>query len=157
MQSYWGERGRHSESVFTFVAKRTCPKDRPKKHQWLTVSTHLLGFLNTSCGASGPRPESKRACMTLAHSQHAQCTRYSGLKAVQRLLRHSDIATTSRFDIDALLDEVRNAMEVPGFVIRTLGPSRRIIGDKRSCWISLTQVAPNRSHRTGALAAGRRR
>jgi hypothetical protein len=31
-------------------------------------------------------------------------------------------------------------MEVPAFVIRTLGPSRRIIGDKRSCWISLTQA-----------------
>ena len=33
------------------------------------------------------------------------------LKAAQRLLGHSDIATTSRFYVDALVDDVRDAME----------------------------------------------
>jgi integrase len=37
------------------------------------------------------------------------------LEAAQRLLGHSDIATTSRFYVDALVDDVRHAMEATAY------------------------------------------
>jgi site-specific recombinase XerD len=45
-------------------------------------------------------------------SKRVRTVRATGsLKAAQRLLGHSDIATTSRFYVDALVDDVRDAME----------------------------------------------
>ena len=49
----------------------------------------------------------------LRHTAGMRTVRATGgsLKAAQRLLGHSDIATTSRFYVDALVDDVRDAME----------------------------------------------
>jgi len=109
----WGERGRHPEWVFTFVAKRTrkCPKTGQK---YIKGQRYPITYW-------GPSTHRRRAWQKagvkarwhdLRHTAGMRTVRATGsLKAAQRLLGHSDIATTSRFYVDALVDDVRDAME----------------------------------------------
>ena len=47
------------------------------------------------------------------------------LKTTQRLLGHSDISTTSRFYVDALVEDVRAAMEATATDLKSRKESRK--------------------------------
>jgi integrase len=109
----WAERGRHPEYVFTFVAKRTrtCPH---------TGQDYVRGqrYPITYWGLSTQRRRDwKKAGVDarfhdLRHTAGMRTLRTTGnMKTTQKLLGHSDISTTSRFYTDALVEDVRAAME----------------------------------------------
>ena len=109
----WAERGRHPEWVFTFVAKRTrtCPRTGQKYIKGQRYPITYWG-LSTHRRRTWPKAGVKARWHDLRHTAGMRTVRATGsLKAAQRLLGHSDIATTSRFYVDALVDDVRDAME----------------------------------------------
>lgn len=109
----WGERGRHPEWVFTFVAKRSrrCPKTGQKYIKGQRYPITYWG-LSTHRRRAWPKAGVRARWHDLRHTAGMRTVRATGsLKAAQRLLGHSDIATTSRFYVDALVDDVRDAME----------------------------------------------
>jgi integrase len=108
----WGERNRHSEWVFTFVAQRTriCPQTGQKYIKGQRYPITYYG-LSTQRRRTWPKAGVKARWHDLRHTAGMRTIRATGsLKAAQRLLGHSDIATTSRFYVDALVDDVRDAM-----------------------------------------------
>jgi integrase len=109
----WAERGRHPEWVFTFMAKRTrkCPKTGQKYIKGQRYPITYYG-LSTHRRRTFAKAGVKARWHDLRHTAGMRTVRATGsLKAAQRLLGHSDIATTSRFYVDALVDDVRDAME----------------------------------------------
>jgi integrase len=109
----WAQRGRHPEWVFTFVAKRTrvCPWTGQKYIKGERYPITYYG-LSTHRRRTFAKAGVKARWHDLRHTAGMRTVRATGsLKAAQRLLGHSDIATTSRFYVDALVDDVRDAME----------------------------------------------
>jgi site-specific recombinase XerD len=109
----WAERGRHSESVFTFVAARTraCPHSGQKYVRGQRYPITYFG-LTSHRRRSWPKAGVNARWHDLRHTAGMRTLRATGnLKAVQNLLGHSDIATTSKFYVDALVDDVRATME----------------------------------------------
>jgi integrase len=109
----WAERGRHLEWVFTFIAKRTrrCPKTGQLYVKGQRYPITYWG-LSTHRRRTFTKAGVKARWHDLRHTAGMRTVRATGsLKAAQRLLGHSDIATTSRFYVDALVDDVRDAME----------------------------------------------
>ena len=49
------------------------------------------------------------------------------LKTTQRLLGHSDISTTSRFYVDALVEDVRAAMEATATDLESRKEFRKVV------------------------------
>jgi integrase len=94
-QRLWGERGRHSEWVFTFVAKRTrtCPKTDQK---YIDDKRYPITYWSLSTHRRCIRPKAGVVARwrDLRHSAGMRTVRATGsLRAVQRLVGHSDIAT----------------------------------------------------------------
>jgi integrase len=109
----WAERKRHPEWVFTFVAKRTrkCPKTGQMYIKGQRYPITYWG-LSTHRRRTFVKAGVNARWHDLRHTAGMRTVRATGsLKAAQRLLGHSDIATTSRFYVDALVDDVRDAME----------------------------------------------
>jgi integrase len=113
-QILWGERGRHPVSVFTYVAQRTQgriqhPPDGVVKGQRYPVT---YAGLTSHHRRAWPRAGVKARFHDWRHTAGMRTLRATGnLKVTQRLLGHTDIATTSRFYVDALVEDVRAAME----------------------------------------------
>lgn len=109
----WAERGRDPVAVFTFVAEKTrrCPRSG---RQYVKGQRYPITYWGLS---THRRRRWKKAGVDarfhdLRHTAGMRTLRATGnLKVTQRLLGHSDIATTSRFYVDALIDDVREAME----------------------------------------------
>jgi integrase len=122
----WAERGRHPEFVFTFIARktRTCPHtgQRYERGQRYPITYHGL--------STQRRREWKKAGVDarfhdLRHTAGMRTLRATGnLKTTQKLLGHSDISTTARFYTDALVDDVRAAMETTAKDIESRKESR---------------------------------
>jgi integrase len=109
----WAERDRHPMWVFTYVAEKTHPR-----HQKGQGSVRGERYPITYAGlTSHHRRAWKAAGITaryhdLRHTAGMRTLRATGnLKVTQKLLGHSDVATTSRFYVDAMVEDVRAAME----------------------------------------------
>lgn len=105
----WAERGRHPIWVFTYVALRTKKKAKIVRGQRYPITYHGL---TSSHRRSWKRAGVKARWHDLRHTTGMRTLRATGnLKITQKLLGHSDIATTSKFYVDALVEDVREAME----------------------------------------------
>jgi integrase len=104
----WPLQGHHPEFVFTFVARRT-DHGSTVRGQRYPLSVHNVNFewarLRREAGVTNFRFHDFR------HNLATKVLRETGnLKLVQRLLNHSDIATTTRY-AHVLDDEVADALE----------------------------------------------
>lgn len=110
----WGERGRHPTAVFTFVARKTRVEPRTRKKYvkgtrypitYWGVQSHVRRVWRDKAGVEAH-------FHNLRHTAGMRTLRATGnLKVTQRLLGHSDVSTTARFYADALIDDVRAAMD----------------------------------------------
>lgn len=109
----WAERGRNPEWVFTYIAAKTWREPR-------TGRDYIKGerYPLTYSGISSHRVRRWRAAGVdarfhdLRHTAAMRTLRATGnLKAVQRLLRHESVTTTADFYADAMLEDVRDALE----------------------------------------------
>lgn len=124
----WAERGRDPLWVFTFVAEKTrrCPKTGRRFVKGQRYPVTYWGL------SSHRRRRWKKAGVEarfhdLRHTAGMRTLRATGnLKVTQRLLGHSDIGTTSRFYVDALVDDVREAMETTADVLESRKKSRSV-------------------------------
>ena len=122
----WAERGRHAQFVFTFVAKKTrmCPRTGQRYERGRRYPITYFGL------STQRRREWKKAGVDarfhdLRHTAGMRTLRATGnLKTTQKLLGHSDISTTAKFYTDALVDDVRAAMETTAKDIESRKNSR---------------------------------
>jgi len=122
----WAERGRHEQFVFTFVARKTrnCPHTRRRYERGRRYPITYYGL------STQRRREWKKAGVDarfhdLRHTAGMRTLRATGnLKTTQKLLGHSDISTTARFYTDALVDDIRDAMEATAKDIESRKNSR---------------------------------
>jgi len=109
----WGERGRDKLWVFTFIAKKTrrCPKTGREYVRGERYPITYYG-LTSQRRREWPKAGVHLGFHAIRHTAGRRTLRATkNLKTVQMLLGHSDIATTSRFYIDVLQEEVAQAME----------------------------------------------
>jgi integrase len=108
----WACRGHHPQYVFTFVAQRTrpCPKTKRKfvKGSRYPITYYGIGSNKRKWLGAGVDARFH----DLRHTAAMRMLRSTGnLKHAQKLLGHSDIAITAKFYTDALLEDLRGAME----------------------------------------------
>lgn len=108
----WRRQNHPTEHVFTFVAERTrkCPKTGKKfiKGERYPITYYGLGSNKRKWSKAGVEAR----IHDLRHTTGMRVLRATGnLKAVQKILGHSDIAITAKFYTDALLEDQRAAME----------------------------------------------
>lgn len=109
-QILWAERGNDPMHVFTFVAQKTrkCPRSGK---EYVRGQRYPI----TRWGLSSNRRRHwpvKARYHDLRHTAGMRTLRATGnLKVTQKLLRHSDVSTTAKFYVDALVEDVRAAME----------------------------------------------
>jgi integrase len=108
----WNLRGNHGTSVFTFVAQRTrpCPKTGAKfiRGQRYPITYYGMGSDKRKWAKAGVDAR----IHDLRHTAGMRTLRSTGnLKLVQKLLRHTDIKTTSTFYADALVEDIRAGLE----------------------------------------------
>lgn len=110
----WGERGRHPLYVFTYVAERTQKARKGLTHATIKGERCPVTYsgLTTHQRRRWRRAGVDARFHDLRHTAGMRTLRATGnLKVTQRLLGHSDIGTTARFYTDALVEDVRSAME----------------------------------------------
>ena len=109
----WGLRGHNDWWVFTFVAERTrkCPKTG---RQFVKGKRYPMTYYGIG---SNKRIKWRKAGVNARlhdtrHTTGMRTLRATGnLKLVQRLLRHTTIATTSQFYTDSGMEDIRAGME----------------------------------------------
>lgn len=112
-QILWEERGRHPMWVFTFIAQKTrvCPKTKQKYERGKRYPITYWG-LSSQRRRQWPKAGVKARWHDLRHTTGMRTLRSTGnLKLAQRVLGHADIGTTAKFYTDALVEDVRAAME----------------------------------------------
>lgn len=135
-QILWAQRGRHPEYVFTFIAQRTrpCPKTKDPKTGEPFVFIKGQRYPITYYGiGSNKRRWSKNGNVNARwhdtrHTTGMRTLRSTGnLKVTQKLLRHSDIAITAKFYTDALVEDIRDALETTAKATSTstVAPQRK--------------------------------
>lgn len=112
-QILWGLRGNDKMHVFTFVAQRTrvCPKTKTKfvRGQRYPMTYYGIG---TNRRRAWPKAGVDARLHDTRHTTGQRALRTTGnLKLVQRLLRHTEISTTSRFYTDTTMADLRAGME----------------------------------------------
>jgi HK97 family phage portal protein len=110
----WAERGRHPTWVFTYVAQRNWKPSRRAPDGLIKGERYPVTYagLTSHHRRAWVRAGVKARYHDLRHTAGMRTLRSTGnLKVTQKLLGHSDIATTSKFYVDALVDDVREAME----------------------------------------------
>lgn len=122
----WGERGRDPVWVFTYVAKKTHPRHR---HGQGTIKGQRYPITYSGLTSQHRRAWPKAGVAArfhdLRHTAGMRMLRATGnLKTTQKLLGHSEIGTTSRFYVDALVEDVRAAMEATADVQKSRKNSR---------------------------------
>jgi integrase len=128
-QILWAERGRDPAWVFTFVAEKTrrCPKTG---RQYVKGERYPITYwgLSSYRRRVWPKAGVKARYHDLRHTAGMRTLRSTGnLKTTQRLLGHSDISTTSRFYVDALVEDVRAAMEATEADLESRKDSRKVV------------------------------
>lgn len=122
----WGERGRDPMWVFTFVAEktRTCPKTGRDYVKGKRYPVTYWG-LSSHRRRRWPKAGVQARYHDLRHTTGMRTLRSTGnLKVTQRLLGHSEITTTSRFYVDATIDDMRDAMEKTAEPLNSRNESR---------------------------------
>lgn len=109
----WRRRGHHAVFVWTAPAERTFdnPKggERRVKGQRYPITYYGLG---SHMRRAWSRAGVKARIHDLRHTTGMRTLRKTGnLKLVQKLLGHTDIATTAKFYTDATLEDLRAGME----------------------------------------------
>lgn len=116
----WSRRGHHPVFVFTFVAQKTrlCPKSKDpgtgERMKFIKGTRYPITYYGLG---SAKRYAWKRAGVDarihdLRHTTGMRVLRATGnLRFVQGILGHSDIAITAKFYTDAIVDDMRAAME----------------------------------------------
>ncbi len=126
-QILWAERGRDAVWVFTFVAQKT--RRAPKTgRQYVKGERYPITYwgLSSHRRRVWPKAGVKARYHDLRHTAGMRTLRSTGnLKTTQRLLGHSDISTTSRFYVDALVEDVRAAMEATATDLKSRKESRK--------------------------------
>lgn len=110
----WSRRGQHAEFVFTFIAQRSrrCPHHKTLQKKGQRYPITYWGF-GSRKSATWSKAGVNARLHDLRHTSAMRTLRATGnLKLVQKQLGHSDIATTARFYTDALVDDIRAAMEL---------------------------------------------
>jgi integrase len=118
----WAQRGRHAQFVWTFVAAKTrrCPKTGRKliKGTRYPITYYGIGSNVRKWRKAGVDVSMHK----LRHTAGMRILRATGnLKAVQKVLGHSDIAITAKFYTDANTEDQRAAMEA-GFAATPAAP-----------------------------------
>lgn len=109
----WSLRGNHPMSVFTFVAEYT-RKDPWSDRTFIKDKRYPMTYYGVG---SNKRSKWRQAGVQARlhdtrHTTGMRTLRATGnLKLVQKLLRHTDIGTTSRFYTDTGMDDMRAGME----------------------------------------------
>ncbi|WP_316158741.1 MULTISPECIES: site-specific integrase [unclassified Bradyrhizobium] len=124
-QMLWRRRGDHPIHVFTFVAQRTWkkhPKNGEERIKGQRYPMTYYGF-TTYCRKWKKHGVAARI-HDLRHTTGMRTLRKTrNLKVVQTLLGHTDIKTTATFYTDALVEDLREAMEEANAKVGTLnGP-----------------------------------
>lgn len=109
----WGLRGNHEIWVFTFVAERTrkCPKTGTK---FVTGKRYPMTYygIGTNRRRKWRKAGVDARLHDTRHTTGMRTLRTTGnLKLVQKLLRHHDISTTSKFYTDAGVEDIRAGLE----------------------------------------------
>jgi integrase len=128
-QILWAERGRDPIWVFTFVAEKTrrCPKTG---RHYVKGERYPITYwgLSSHRRRVWPKAGVKARYHDLRHTAGMRTLRSTGnLKTTQRLLGHSDISTTSRFYVDALVEDVRTAMEATAADLESRKESQKVV------------------------------
>jgi integrase len=139
----WAERGRNPLWVFTFVAQKThrCPKTG---RQYVKGRRYPITYwgLSSHRRRIWPKAGVDARYHDLRHTAGMRTLRATGnLKITQRLLGHSDIATTSRFYVDALVEDVRDAMEAVASDLESRKKSRNADHDAEEAPAPETKIA----------------
>jgi integrase len=125
------ERGRHQLWVFTFVAQRT--RREPKTgRKFIKGKRYPVTYwgLSSHRRRNWPKAGVHARFHDLRHTAGMRTLRATGnLKVTQRLLGHSEITTTSRFYVDASIDDVRAAMEATADQVESRKESRKPTAD----------------------------
>jgi len=112
-QILWDLRGNHRQWVFTFVAQRTrtCPKTGVRFVRGQRYPMTYFG-IGTNRRRQWVKAGVDARLHDTRHTTGMRTLRTTGnLKLVQKLLRHSKIATTSEYYTDAAVDDIRAGME----------------------------------------------
>jgi integrase len=122
----WAERGRDATWVFTFVAQKTraCPKTG---RDYVKGGRYPITYWGLSSHRRRVWPKAGITARyhDLRHTAGMRTLRTTGnLKTTQRLLGHSDVATTSKFYVDASMEDVRSAMEATATDLESRKESR---------------------------------
>jgi integrase len=104
----WAERNRHPAKVFTFVAKRNDPAEHHVKGERYPMT--YAGLQNTFRRAARRAGVQNFHFHDIRHTAATRTGRKSSLTVVQKLLGHSNIATTARYT-HAMVEDVRDALE----------------------------------------------
>jgi integrase len=128
-QILWAERGRDPIWVFTFVAEKTrrCPKTG---RHYVKGERYPITYwgLSSHRRRVWPKAGVKARYHDLRHTAGMRTLRSTGnLKTTQRLLGHSDISTRSRFYVDALVEDVRTAMEATAADLESRKESQKVV------------------------------
>jgi integrase len=116
----WSRRGHHPVFVFTFVAQKTrlCPKSRDpqtgERMKFIKGTRYPVTYygLGSAKRYAWARAGVDARIHDLRHTTGMRTLRATGnLRVVQGILGHSDIAITAKFYTDALVDDMRAAME----------------------------------------------
>jgi integrase len=126
-QILWAERGRDLVWVFTFIAQKTrrCPKTG---REYIKGERYPITYwgLSSHRRRVWPKAGVNARYHDLRHTAGMRTLRTTGnLKTTQRLLGHSDISTTSKFYVDALVEDVRAAMEATATDLESRKESRK--------------------------------
>jgi integrase len=109
----WALRGNHETWAFTFVAERTrkCPKTGTK---FVTGKRYPMTYygIGTNRRRKWRKAGVDARLHDTRHTTGMRTLRTTGnLKLVQKLLRHHDISTTSKFYTDSGVEDIRAGME----------------------------------------------
>ena len=116
----WSRRGHHPVFVFTFEAQRTrlCPKTKDpvtgERRKFIKGVRYPVTYygLGSAKRYAWARAGVDARIHDLRHTTGMRTLRATGnLRFVQGILGHSDIAITAKFYTDALVDDMRAAME----------------------------------------------
>lgn len=112
-QMLWRRRGDHPTHVFTFVAQRTWKKHPKTGEARIKGQRYRMTYYGFTTYCRKWKQDGIDARIhDLRHTTGMRTLRRTGnLRTVQKLLGHTDIKTTATFYTDALVEDLRAAME----------------------------------------------
>lgn len=126
----WRRRGHHAEHVWTAPAKATWQNPRTGEQRLEGVRYPITYYgLGTHKRRTWKRAGVTARIHDMRHTTGMRTLRKTGnLKLVQKLLGHTDIATTAKFYTDATLEDLRAGMEATSSPAPAIAEQKKIEG-----------------------------